>query len=132
MATTRVWNISDDPTTEVPPTHIVVLGKDLAPGQFVQVDDSRLKNAHKLKKSVQRKQLWVGMTPPVHYQAFKNTTRPPKAVLGAIHVQPLSPVLKSTVDTPVTTDEPPAAEPPTLEDLEKPEESGKRKKKHWG
>jgi hypothetical protein len=84
MATTRVWNISDDPSTKVPAIHIVVLGKDLAPGQFVQVDDSQLVGSHKIKKDVERKWLWVGMELPASYRAFKKPQSAAVPPAGAV------------------------------------------------
>jgi len=120
MATTRVWNISDDPSTKVPAINIVVLGRNLAPGQFVQVDDAQLVNAHKLKKDVARKWLWVGMELPAAYQAFK---KPPVArkVEGAVRahgeVASVSEAGAAVVDEKLG---------------EHAEEGGKRRKRNWG
>jgi len=61
---TRVWNITNDPSTDVPAQNLVVLGKLLKPGQSMQVDEARLKYAHKTKKDIEAKLLAVGKAPP--------------------------------------------------------------------
>ena len=71
MGMTRVWNITDDPTTKVTEQVIVVLGKAVTPGHFVAVDEASLKLAHKLKDEVQQGLVFIGKNPPARYTAWK-------------------------------------------------------------
>jgi hypothetical protein len=78
MGMTRVWNITDDPTTKVQERLVVVCGKAVMPGRFVNVDEDILKNAHKLKAEVQQGLVFIGKNPPAKYAAWK---KPLKAQL---------------------------------------------------
>ena len=69
MAMTRVWNVTSDPSSEVPAQNLMVLGKLLRPGQSMQVDDKVLKNAHKVTKDVGMQFLAIGKTAPSYLAA---------------------------------------------------------------
>lgn len=75
MSMTRVWNVSDDDATSVIPQNLVVLGKVVRPGKSVQVDEARLKLAHKIHKAVLAKLLYIGLTAPGAYVAAKKVHR---------------------------------------------------------
>jgi len=75
----KVWNITDDTTTSATPRNMMVLGKNLRPGQGVKVDEERLKKAHKTRKDIDNKLLHVGPIPPPHYLRKK---KPPRAKLA--------------------------------------------------
>lgn len=76
MATTRVWNITSDPNTDVAAQNLMVLGKLLKPGQSMQVEEGLLKNAHKVKKDIERQLLAVGKTPPSYLAPKVKATLP--------------------------------------------------------
>lgn len=78
MAMTRIWNVSDDERTNVRPQTVMVLGKPLKPGKYVKVDEALLKRAHKVKKDVGNKLLFIGLSAPKAYADKKN---PPRAKL---------------------------------------------------
>ena len=69
----KVWNVSDDPSTEVPARTIMVLGRAVLPGRFIYVDDKRLARAHKVKKDVEAGLLFIGAKLPAAYLATKKT-----------------------------------------------------------
>jgi len=69
----KVWNVSDDPSTEVPARTLMVLGKTVLPGRFIYVDDKRLARAHKVKKDVEAGLLFVGPRLPANYLASKQS-----------------------------------------------------------
>jgi len=79
MATTRVWNITDDVNPSVKPQNLRVLGKFVAPGRFVTVEESALKGAHKVHADVGRGLLFIGRQPPTSYV---KTRKPPRAKLA--------------------------------------------------
>ncbi len=79
MGMTKVWNVSDDPNTSVHPRSVMVLGKSLAPGRSLSVDESTLKTAHKLLKAAESKVVFIGKQPPASYLKAKN---PPRAKLA--------------------------------------------------
>lgn len=64
MGMTRVWNVTSDPSTNVPVQNLMVLGKLLKPGQSMQVDEGELKTAHKTTKNIAAGLLAVGKTAP--------------------------------------------------------------------
>ena len=80
MGITRIWNVTDDPSTDVVAQKVVVLGKEILPGRFIQVDEAVLERAHKLKGEIDLKLVYVGKNPPARYLAGK---KPVKAVLDA-------------------------------------------------
>ena len=80
MGMTRIWNVTDDPSTDVVAQKLVVMGKEIMPGRFIQVDEALLERAHKLKNEIARKLVYVGKNPPGRYAAVKN---PVKATLDA-------------------------------------------------
>jgi hypothetical protein len=63
----KVWNVSDDPSTDVAARTIMVFGKSVPPGRFVWAEDSRLARAHKIKKDIENGLLYVGALPPKSY-----------------------------------------------------------------
>lgn len=66
MATTRIWNVTNDPETDLAPQNLVVLGKLLKPGQSVEVDETYLQSSHKLKSETDAKFLAIGKQPPAY------------------------------------------------------------------
>jgi len=66
MTTTRVWNITDKADSKVLPTTLVVLGKALAPGRSIQVEESTLELAHKLHREVKAGLVHIGKEQPAH------------------------------------------------------------------
>jgi hypothetical protein len=83
MGQGRVWNITDDSRTEVPPHNRMVLGKTIKPGRSVLVDEDRLRMASKVQKEVTMGYLHVGNQLPKSYSAQK---QPPRAVADARRV----------------------------------------------
>lgn len=101
MATTRVWNITNDSNPEVAPQNLRVLGKLLVPGRFVEVDEAKLKTAHKVHADVGRGLLFIGKKLPAGYVKAR---KPPRAKLragvarlGPAHNRPPKVVLEDTV-----------------------------------
>lgn len=82
MGMTRLWNITDDPNTEMPPQNLVVLGKLLKPGQSMQVDEVALKKAHKTQKNIQDKLLAVGKATPGYLKAATRASLPAELPRG--------------------------------------------------
>lgn len=80
MGFTKVWNITDDTNPDVAPQNLMVLGRNLKPGQAVKVDEAHLKTAHKVHKDKDRGLLHIGMKPPVSYSKVK---KPPRATVDA-------------------------------------------------
>jgi hypothetical protein len=76
MSMTRVWNVTNDPSTDVLAQNLMVLGKLLKPGQSMQVEEASLKTAHKVTKDVGLKLLAVGKTPPSYLVAGVKATLP--------------------------------------------------------
>lgn len=74
---TRVWNITDGGQKGVHPHNRMVLGKQIKPGHFLKVDESRLAGATKIEKDVSAGMLHVGGQPPQWYAQKK---KPPRAV----------------------------------------------------
>lgn len=152
MEMTRVWNISDHPDSSAEAGVLMVLGRSVAPGRYVQVSVDRLKNAHQVRKDETNGLLHIGMKLPVSYLAHKKPVRVtlPKGVershggeIAAVAIDAPSKVEAVLVDTTVedgadpTLAEPPKLSTPPVEE-EKPEEApdeGKgfgRKKKNRG
>jgi len=75
---TRVWNITDGGQEGVKPHNRMVLGKSLKPGQYVQVDESRLAGATKIRQDESAKLLYIGKQPPAWYAQKK---KPPRATV---------------------------------------------------
>ena len=131
MATTmtRIWNITDDPNTDVPAQPVVVLGKTIMPGRFAAVDSSLLTNAHKLKEDIANKLVFVGKNPPVTYVQTKS---PAKATLdpkvnrshGALAAVAVTPVAAPVADTTPEADPAPTSDPdPLAPKAQKPKKS---------
>ena len=82
MATTRIWNITDSASAEVPsaPQNLRILGKLVVPGRFVEVEEKALKLAHKIHADVGRGLLFIGKKAPAAYVKAK---KPPRAKLPA-------------------------------------------------
>lgn len=78
MTTTRIWNVSDDPKTEAKSQSLLLFGKLVPPGRFVEVDEADLVNAHKLKKQQELGHVYVGKQLPPKYLKSMN---PPRAKL---------------------------------------------------
>lgn len=72
---TRVWNITDGGQAGVKPHNRMVLGQNLKPGHYVQVDESRLAGATKVQRDVTAKLLHVGKQPPAWYAQKKKPAR---------------------------------------------------------
>ena len=64
MGTTRVWNVTSHPDTDVPSQNLTVLGKVLKPGDSVEIDEADLETAHKLKAYVKAGLLAVSKSAP--------------------------------------------------------------------
>lgn len=75
MGLESVWNITDDPRSEHTPVSMMVLGRNLKPGQRVQVDSGRLATAHKVHKDKDAGLLYIGNRPPADYLTAKNPPR---------------------------------------------------------
>lgn len=71
----RIWNISDHPNTSVEPCTLMVLGRTVAPGRSVMVEQDRLAAAHKLQRDIERQLLFVGDALPADYRAAKQAPR---------------------------------------------------------
>lgn len=69
MSMTRVWNVTSDPSTDVELQNLMVMGRLLRPGQSMQVDDAKLKTAHKVQKDVGLKLLAIGKGTPAYLAA---------------------------------------------------------------
>lgn len=82
MGMTRVWNVSNDPSTDVVPQNLMVRGKLLRPGQSMQVDEASLKNAHKTKKDIEAKLLAVGRATPSYLAAVGKAMLPAEMARG--------------------------------------------------
>lgn len=74
----RIWNVTDWPGKKLGNRNLMVLGKVTPPGRAVQVEEGRLKRAHKVKKLIDKGFLFVGPRPPAAYLAAK---KPPRALL---------------------------------------------------
>jgi hypothetical protein len=74
MSMTRLWNVTSDPSTDVPVQNLMVLGKVLKPGQSMQIDDAQLKAAHKTKKDIEAGFLAVGKGAPGYLAASTKAT----------------------------------------------------------
>jgi hypothetical protein len=96
-ATTRIWNVTDDPNTEVPAQPVVEFGKTIMPGRFITVDEALLATAHKLQDDVANKLVCVGKNPPVSYMTAKVVVNAklPKGV-GRAHGQVSAPAPAAT------------------------------------
>jgi hypothetical protein len=81
MGMTRIWNVTDDPSTDVVAQKVVVLGKEIMPGRFIQVDEAVLEHAHKLKVEIEQKHVYIGKNPPAQYASVK---KPAKAGLNPL------------------------------------------------
>lgn len=75
MAMTRIWNITDDVNPDVKPQNLMVLGSLVKPGRSVQVDEAKLKTAHKVRKDVNAGLLFIGKAPPLSYSRTKKPAR---------------------------------------------------------
>lgn len=64
MTMTRVWNVTSDPSTEVPVQNLLILGRLLKPGQSIQIEEEFLKTAHKIKKYAEAGLLAIGSASP--------------------------------------------------------------------
>lgn len=81
----KVWNITDHPKSKVPASVLMLFGKRVLPGRYVKVEDSQLKNAHKIQKDAAAGLVFVGDKPPADYAAKKT---PARARLPKDHVRP--------------------------------------------
>lgn len=130
MGMTRIWNVTDDPSTDVVAQKVVVLGKEIMPGRFIQVDEAVLERAHKLQAEIDQKHVYIGKNPPGRYAAIK---KPAKAGLNVM-------IARSHGEVPVEAIK--AAAPGVVEEKisetpvadAQPEESqgSRRKNKKWG
>lgn len=99
---TRIWNITDHPSTEIAPQSVMVLGRTLHPGRSMRVEESRLEKAYKVDKDVAAGLLFIGEQPPMDYQAFRSVSRArlPRGVArahGETAVSKAKPPVKATV-----------------------------------
>lgn len=83
MTMTKVWNLTDAKTSPVKPRVRMVLGRAVKPGRAVQVEETHLEKAHKVRKEVKEKILFIGRRPPAWYTATK---KPPRAFADARRV----------------------------------------------
>jgi len=65
--TEKVWNVTDDPSTDHAGRTIMVMGRNLPPGRFMRVDAERLKKSKKVQKDVAAKLLFIGNDLPAEY-----------------------------------------------------------------
>ena len=154
----RVWNVTDGPRSPVKGQTMVVLGRVLKPGRAVQVEEERLKKAHKVHALVAEGLLYIGGRAPEWYTKVK---KPPRATadarvvnedgsfVGATIIKPApghgvvvpsanppvkaKPAVKAEpVDEPVVKAEPVAeAEPVAPEEISGEETKKGRKKKRF-
>lgn len=116
---TRVWNVSNDPTTSVTPRSLVVLGRLLKPGQSVEVSEDLLAGAHKLKHDVESKLLAISKETPT-YLARAKAVLPATAVRAHGKVSDAMVNASSRVDEVLTYVESPAVR--QEEEFEEPSE----------
>lgn len=144
MAMTRIWNITDDVNPDVKPQNLMVLGSLVKPGRSVQVDEARLKAAHKVKKDVAAGLLFIGKTPPLSYARSKTPARakldkgvkkahvPTKPVVEKAPAEAVVPIVEEVkVEDEVKVELKPAEEAPAempVEEAPAEEETKGRKK----
>ena len=68
----KVWNITDDPRTDVPASILMLFGRQVPPGQYISVQDAELVNCHKLDGAIASKMVAIGDKPPADYLAAKS------------------------------------------------------------
>jgi len=129
MALTRVWNITSDPSTDVPVQNLMVLGKLLKPGQSMQIDEKDLEKAHKTKKDVSLQLLAIGKTLPSYLAAKAKATLPADLPRGhgQVPAEAMAADVAAKVDEKVVVTESVAAETKPAEDASTDES---RKFKH--
>jgi hypothetical protein len=125
---TRVWNVTNNPSTDVKSQNLLVLGKVLQPGQSVQVDEEQLKLAHKIHAAVEAKLLYVGKDAPGYLARATRATLPVGMARshGAGVPPPVAPVSALAAESKVVAKEPSAEEEKPSEDT--PHMSGKRRR----
>lgn len=96
MGITRIWNVTNDPSTDVKAQNLLVMGKLLLPGKYMQLDEARLKQAHALQKDIDRKYLLVSKNPPAYLEKAS------KSVLkkGLVSRSQLSAAASAVVEAP--------------------------------
>jgi len=77
MSTERVWNLTDDPTTKVRSSTVMICGLTCLPGRFVLVSGEMLKTAHKLHEDAAKGLVFIGHEPPAAYVSAKKAARAP-------------------------------------------------------
>lgn len=75
MAMTRIWNITDDASSDVKPQNLVLFGHCVHPGKFLVIDESQLVGARKVEKAVKEKLLYVGKKLPSSYSQARTPSR---------------------------------------------------------
>ena len=83
MGQARIWNVTDDPATDLVPRILTVFGVAVSPGRFILVDSGRLEGAHKLKKDEEAGLVFIGHQPA--YKVPKVRLTLPKEVNRAHH-----------------------------------------------
>lgn len=73
--TTKVWNTSDHPDTDVESQNIMVMGKQVLPGAAIKVPVERMQNPKKLQHMVSLGMAHIGDQPPDDYVAAKSIVR---------------------------------------------------------
>lgn len=147
MATTRVWNITDDANPDVKPQNLRVLGKLVKPGRFVTVEEAALKRSHKVNADVGRGLLFIGKRLPASYTKLRKPARAKLADgVGRVALTANRPAPKKVVEledevkvedaaaveaVPAEATEaaaPPADSEETAAEESSPEKKGKKKK----
>jgi len=76
MNSIRLWNVTDWPETSHKTTDLVVMGKLVKPGQFLDVVPETYEGSSKTKVLVSSKMLHKGKTPPAGYGRAKKIRVP--------------------------------------------------------
>lgn len=69
----RVWNVTDDPRTDIRPCSLMIFQKSVAPGRYVNVPDARLAKAKKIYKDSEAGLVYIGDQLPEGYLRAKET-----------------------------------------------------------
>ena len=72
----KVWNVTDGPGFKGRARALMLFGKTVAPGRYVDVKGEQLKNAHKIQKDVAAGMVYIGNTLPDSYAATRAKTKP--------------------------------------------------------
>lgn len=78
---TRVWNVTDDPATDVDVQNVVCLGQLLMPGRSMQVEEENVVEDRKVQKDVADGYLYIGNEPPA-YLSVPRVTLPKGTLRG--------------------------------------------------